>query len=105
MLGKFPLNLSTKEKHNIIQWIANFLIDGDLFCTRPDLILRQCVQEDEMFDVLKACHSKSCGGTLQINEQCIKSYMKDIIGPHFSKMLKYLYPVVMLVREWGDQFL
>ena len=60
---KFPQNISTREKHNIFQWSANYSwIDGNLFCIGPDLIMRRCVQEDEMFNALKACHTKPCGG-------------------------------------------
>ena len=35
---------------------------NSFFCSGPDLIIRTCVWEDEMFDVFKACHSEPCGG-------------------------------------------
>lgn len=37
-------------------------IEGDLFYMGPDLIMRQCVQEDEMHDILSASHNEPCGG-------------------------------------------
>ena len=35
---------------------------GDLYKTNPDLIIRWCVREDEMHDILKASHDGPCGG-------------------------------------------
>lgn len=35
---------------------------GDLYKTRPDLIIQRCVREDEMHDILKADHDGPCGG-------------------------------------------
>lgn len=60
---KFPQNISTREKHNIVQQGENYSwIDGDQFYTGPDLIMRRYVREYEMFDVLNDCHNEPCGG-------------------------------------------
>ena len=37
-------------------------IGGENFHTGYDLIIRRCIQEDELFDILKACHDEPCGG-------------------------------------------
>jgi hypothetical protein len=37
-------------------------VGGDLFYTGADLIIRRCVREDEMFDILKAYHDEPCSG-------------------------------------------
>ena len=37
-------------------------VKGDLFFTGPNLIIRMCVMEDEMYDILRACHDEPCGG-------------------------------------------
>jgi len=37
-------------------------VNGDLFYTGSDLIIRKCVREDEILDILKACHDEPCGG-------------------------------------------
>ena len=51
------------KKQRIIKISANYSwIEGDLFRTRLDLIIRRCVREDETFDILKACHDDPCGG-------------------------------------------
>eukprot|EP00253_Pinus_taeda_P014836 PITA_14836 len=39
--GKLPQNMSARERHNIVQHSANYSwIEGDLFYTGPDLIMR-----------------------------------------------------------------
>ena len=61
--GKLPAHFSKKEKRKTIQQSARyFWIDGHLFYTGPDLEIRRCVIEDEIFHILKACHDEPCGG-------------------------------------------
>ena len=61
--GKLPQHLSSREKQRIIKLTANYSwIEGDLFHTGLDLIIRRCVREDEIFVILKACHDEPCGG-------------------------------------------
>ena len=60
---KLPQHLTSREKQKVIKQSANYTwIEGDLFRTRPDLIIRRCVREDEVFDILKSCHDEPCGG-------------------------------------------
>jgi len=33
-----------------------------LYKTGPDLIIQICVKEDEVLEILKACHNEPCGG-------------------------------------------
>ena len=35
---------------------------NELFKTGPDCVIRRCVRENEMPDILKACHDEPCGG-------------------------------------------
>ena len=50
---KVPHHLAPYEKCYIIVQGSNYSwVDNDLFRTSPDLILRRCVQEDEMTDIL-----------------------------------------------------
>ena len=37
-------------------------IEGDLFYIGPDLIMRWCVREDEIHDILSSSHNEPCGG-------------------------------------------
>ena len=53
--GKLPLHLFPNEKRKIIQESAHYSwISNELFKTGPDCIIRRCVREDEMPDILKA---------------------------------------------------
>ena len=62
-LGKFPHQLSSRERRRIIQQCATYSwIEGNLYHTEPDFQIRRCVREDEVFEILKACHEEPCRG-------------------------------------------
>jgi hypothetical protein len=62
-IGELPQHLSSREKQRIIRLSATYSwMGGDLYKTGPDLIIRQCVREDERHDILKASHDGPCGG-------------------------------------------
>ena len=60
---KLRQHLSSKEKQRII-WLSSTysLIGGDLYKTKPNLIIRWCVREYEMHTILKSNHDGPCGG-------------------------------------------
>jgi len=61
--SKFPRDLYVMEKHKIVQLSSNYsFIEGDIYHIRPDIIMRRCVWEDEMYYVLKAFHCEPYGG-------------------------------------------
>jgi hypothetical protein len=61
--GKLPPHLSHREKKSIIHQSARYSwISGCLFHTGPDQEIRRCIREDEVYDILKACHDGPCGG-------------------------------------------
>eukprot|EP00253_Pinus_taeda_P029944 PITA_29944 len=61
--AQFPPHLSSKEKSRIVRKSASFTwIGGNLFKLGPDQILRHCVSEEEVFDILLTCHDGPCGG-------------------------------------------
>ena len=61
--AQFPPHLSSKEKSRIVRKSAPFTwIGGNLFKLGPDQILRCCVREEEVFDILLTCHDGPCGG-------------------------------------------
>jgi len=45
------------KESSIYDWV-----NGNLFYTGSDLIIRKCVREDEILEILKACHDEPCGG-------------------------------------------
>jgi hypothetical protein len=60
--GKLPPHLSYREKKSIVHQSARYSwIGGYLFNTGPDQEIRRCVREDEVYDILKACHDGPCG--------------------------------------------
>lgn len=61
--GKLPSHLSHREKRKIIQQSARYSwISGYLFHTGLDQEIRRCIREDDVYDILKACHDGPCGG-------------------------------------------
>jgi len=63
VLAQFPPHLSSKEKSKIVRKSAPFTwIRGNLFKLGLDQILRRCVREEEVFDILLTCHDGPCGG-------------------------------------------
>ena len=61
--GKLPSHLSHRERRKIIQQSSRYSwISGCLFHTGIDQEIRRCVGEDEVYDILKACHNGPCGG-------------------------------------------
>jgi len=55
--------LFPREQRKIIQISARYSwITNELYKTGPDLMIRKCVREDEMPEILKACHDELCGG-------------------------------------------
>jgi hypothetical protein len=60
---KMPQKLSPREKQKVIQLSANYMWHDDcLYKTGPDLVIRRCVREDEIHDILQAFHDGPCGG-------------------------------------------
>lgn len=61
--GKVPPSFSSKEKKRLIKQSARYSwINGDLFYNSYNMIIRRCIREDEIIDVLTSCHDQPCGG-------------------------------------------
>jgi len=87
--GKTPPHLSTHEKQNIIQKsVAYSWIQGDLFYTGTDLIIRRCVREEEVFDILKYAHDEPCGGHFADKQTAYKVLRASYFWPSFFKDAK-----------------
>eukprot|EP00253_Pinus_taeda_P008877 PITA_08877 len=62
-VGKLPRHLTPQERKQIVQRSIRFSWIGDyLFHTGADMQIRRCIREDEILDILKACHNGPCGG-------------------------------------------
>eukprot|EP00253_Pinus_taeda_P025855 PITA_25855 len=63
VVGKLPKHLTPNERKQIVQRSTRFSwIGGYLFHTGADMQIRRCVRQDEIFDILRACHDQPCGG-------------------------------------------
>eukprot|EP00253_Pinus_taeda_P008492 PITA_08492 len=61
--GQFPNHFTSKQRKKIIRESSRYSwVNGDLFYTGSDLMIRKCVCEDEILDILRACHDEPCGG-------------------------------------------
>jgi hypothetical protein len=61
--GRLLADISSKERKSIIQCSTRFAwINGYLFHTGADLQIHRCVQDDEIYDILKSRHDEPCGG-------------------------------------------
>eukprot|EP00253_Pinus_taeda_P023569 PITA_23569 len=75
---QFPLHLSSKEKSRIVRKSASFTwIGGNLFKLGPDHILRHCVREEEVFDILLTCQDGPCGGNFAAKRTTFKILQAD----------------------------
>jgi len=62
-IGKLPPYFSSKEKERLIKQSARYSwVNGDLFYIGYDMIIRRCIREDEIIDILTSCHDQPCGG-------------------------------------------
>jgi len=61
--ARFPPNMSSREKCIIVRKISPFTwVGGNIFKLGPDQILRVCVREEGLFEILLACHNGPSGG-------------------------------------------
>lgn len=68
-----PPHFSPKDKRKLVEKIFRFSwIDNNLFYTSPDQIMRRCVREDEIYDILHACHDESCRGHFTTKRTILK---------------------------------
>jgi hypothetical protein len=88
-VGKLPKHLTPNERKQIVQKSTRFSwIGGYLFHTGADMQIRRCIREDEIFDILKACHDGPCGGHFAEKELDIKYYRQGYYWPTIFKDAK-----------------
>ncbi|XP_057853197.2 uncharacterized protein LOC131063406 [Cryptomeria japonica] len=59
---KFPPHFSPRERRKLVGLSGQYTwINGLLFCTGIDNIMHKCVSEEDVFDILRACHIEPCG--------------------------------------------
>eukprot|EP00253_Pinus_taeda_P011333 PITA_11333 len=82
VLAQFPPHLSLKEKGKIMRKSTPFTwIRGNMFKLGPDQILRHCVREEEVFDILLTCHDGPCGSHFAAKRTAFKILQADYYWP------------------------
>eukprot|EP00253_Pinus_taeda_P028150 PITA_28150 len=85
--GKLPPHLFPSERRKIIEESSRYSwISNELFKTGPDFVIRRCVKEDEMPDILKACHDEPCGGHFADKRTTYKILS---LGYYWPSLFKY----------------
>eukprot|EP00253_Pinus_taeda_P035367 PITA_35367 len=89
VLAQFLPHLSSKEKSKIVRKSAPFTwIGGNLFKLGPDQILRKCVREEEVFDILLTYHDGPCGGHFVAKRTTFKILEARYYWPTFHQYVK-----------------
>lgn len=75
---------------------------GDLYKTGLDLIIKQCVREDEMHDILKASHDGPYGGHFSNKRTAYKIPHSGYYWPTLFRDEKGMFKVATVVKGWGN---
>jgi len=105
VVGTFLPNQSSKEKINIVRKSAPFTwIGGNLFIFGPDHIVRKCVREEEVFDMLSACHDGPCGGHFVAKRKTFKVIQSGYYWSTYIKMQGGTPPCVINAKGWVSKY-
>ena len=89
VVGKLRAHFSKREKRKMIQQSARYCwIDGHLFYTGPNLEIKRCVREDEIFHILKAYQDEACGGNFADRRTRHKALRMGYYWPTFFRDAK-----------------
>eukprot|EP00253_Pinus_taeda_P030624 PITA_30624 len=87
--GRTPPHFTAKEKKRLVKQSARYSwLNGDLFYTRYDMIIRRCVRNDEVIDILKSCHDEPCGGHFAAKWRAFKVLTLGYYWPSIFKDAK-----------------
>eukprot|EP00253_Pinus_taeda_P030428 PITA_30428 len=104
VIGKLPPHLFPSERRKIIQESSKYSrISNELFKTGPHLVIRRCVREDEMPDILKAFHDEPCGEHFADKRTTYKILSLGYYWPSLFKDTKQ-YVKREIVTNQGSQF-
>ena len=102
VLVKFWPHLSSKEKNKIMRKSAPFTwIRGNLFKLSLNQILRQCVIEEEVFDILLTYHDGPCGGHFAAKRTTFKG---RLLLAHSSSRFKKMHQPMRLISKDGETY-
>eukprot|EP00253_Pinus_taeda_P001485 PITA_01485 len=108
---QFPPHLSSKEKRMIVRKSAPFTwFGGNLFKLGPYQILRRCVREEEVFEILLTYHDGPFGdnsytGLNPIETKAIKEATEEKVAEFLRENIFYKFGYLReLVTDQGSQF-
>ena len=88
-IGKMPFHLTPREKRRIVHNSTSYSwINEELYKTGLDLIIRRWVREDEILEILKACHDEPCGGHFSNKRTAYKILLLGYYWPSIFKDTK-----------------
>eukprot|EP00253_Pinus_taeda_P018631 PITA_18631 len=102
--AQFPPHLSSKEKSIIVRKSASFTwIGGNLFKLGLDHILRRCVREEEVFDILLTCHDGPCGGHFAAKRTAFKILQAGYYWPTLHEDVRRYISQCDRCQRMGNQ--
>ena len=79
-------HFSHKERRKIAEKSYQYSwIDNNLFYVVPDQVMRRCVREDEVHDILHACHDEPCRGHFVEKRIALKILTMEYYWPTLHK--------------------
>lgn len=84
--GQFPPDFSKNQRKNLKREAVHYVwYDPILYKRGVDVLLRRCVPDEEVKNVLKMCHSDPCGGHMGANKTSLKVLHRGLWWPHIFK--------------------
>ena len=81
-----PPHFSHKDKRKLAEKSFHYSwIDNNLFYTGPNWVMRRCVREDEIYDILHACPDDPCGGHFVGRRETLKVLTSRYYWPTLHK--------------------
>ncbi|XP_022019112.1 uncharacterized protein LOC110919140 [Helianthus annuus] len=99
--GAIPNHWTKKRRQQFMVKVKQYIWDEpDLFKIGPDQVIRRCVPETEMLEILTHAYSSACGGHFSGIKRVTGFFRVGFIGPQFSRMHESLQGIVSIVKGW-----
>lgn len=95
---KLPPHFISREKRKVIRESTRYTwLNGYLFYTSSDPIIRRCVRQYEIIDILKSCHDEPCGGHFA-DKRKKRKILPSSIGHPYLKTPRNMSEVVTTAK-------